>query len=80
MIREQKTDERAKQLDEEQKELNKINDRVFAAFCKDLGISNIAEYEGGSLAEVRERQEKLKKLTMLVSFRPPSFRPFSLAS
>jgi len=57
---------RAAQLEEEQKELQKINNKVFASFCEDLGISDITEYEGGSLAEVRERQEKLNKLEMLV--------------
>lgn len=48
--------------------MQKINKKVFDSFCKELGISDIAEYEGGSLAEVKERQEKLNKLAMLVGF------------
>lgn len=60
--------ERAEQLEEEQKELQKINNKVFDSFCKELGISDITEYEGGSLAEVKERQEKLNRLAMLVGF------------
>jgi len=57
---------RTDQLDKEQQALSTINDKVFAAFCKENGISSITEYEGGSLAEVRERKQKLNKLSMQV--------------
>ena len=56
---EQKIENRKAQLQKEEKTLNEIKDRVFAGFCKELGIKSIDEYEGGSLAEARQRQEKL---------------------
>jgi len=63
---EQKIENRKAQLQKEEKTLNEIKDRVFAGFCKELGIKSIDEYEGGSLAEARQRQEKLNSLSKMV--------------
>ena len=62
----QQIDERAIQYKREKDELQKINDTVFASFCKDLGIQNIAEYEGGSLIETRQAMQQLNELQILV--------------
>ena len=46
--------------------LNKIKDKVYAGLCKELGIQSIDEYEGGSLAEQRQRAQKLTSLRKMV--------------
>ena len=41
---------------------------MYADFCKELGISDITEYEGGSLAELRQRAERVNNLTRVVCY------------
>ena len=64
----QDIEKRAKQLEQEQKELQKVNAKVYADFCKELGISDISEYEGGSLAELRQRAERVNNLNRVVCY------------
>ena len=63
---EQKIENRKAQLQQEERALNEIKDKVYADFCEELGIQSIDEYEGGSLAEARQRQEKLNSLSKMV--------------
>ena len=63
---EQKIENRKAQLQKEERALNEIKDKVYAGFCAELGIQSIDGYEGGSLAEARQRAEKLNSLSKMV--------------
>ena len=71
----QKIENRKEQLQKEERALNEIKDKVYAGFCKELGIQSIDEYEGGSLAEQRQRAEKLNSLGKMVC--TPTRRSFA---
>mmetsp|Transcript_19641 Transcript_19641/g.49221 ORF Transcript_19641/g.49221 Transcript_19641/m.49221 type:complete len:1245 (-) Transcript_19641:123-3857(-) len=50
-------------LDSESQAMSKIEDEIFKGFCKDVGIANIAEFEGTTFAQQKERNDKMLTLT-----------------
>jgi structural maintenance of chromosome 1 len=60
-------DVKTKALEKEQTAVDKINDEIFKDFCKEVGISNIQEFEGGTREQMRERNEQLQSLSRTLS-------------
>ena len=50
-------------LDEAKQAMAKISDDIYKDFCKEVGISNISEFEGTTFAQQKERNEKMMQLT-----------------
>jgi structural maintenance of chromosome 1 len=48
-------------------QINKVEDDLFAAFCKKVGVKNIREYEEERLTAIRERNDKKVKIAKHVS-------------
>mmetsp|Transcript_66287 Transcript_66287/g.138163 ORF Transcript_66287/g.138163 Transcript_66287/m.138163 type:complete len:1268 (-) Transcript_66287:281-4084(-) len=63
----QAIDARNAQLQRDRAAFATINEEIFKEFCAELNISSIEEYEGGTLKQQRERQERLNELTAQVA-------------
>lgn len=50
-------------LDQAKGAMLKISDDIYKDFCRDVGISNISEFEGTTFAQQKERNEKMMQLT-----------------
>merc|ERR1719228_2909071 len=49
---------REKQIETTKEKMNTVEDRVFAEFCKKIGVKNIRQYEE---RELKSQQERAKK-------------------
>ena len=50
--------ERETQIEETKDKMNSVEDRIFAKFCKSIGVANIREYEE---RELKTQQDRAKK-------------------
>merc|ERR1739838_846538 len=50
------------EVEEMEKEVNVVKDKVYAEFAKKVGVKSIAEYESKGLKRVQEFEEKNQKL------------------
>src|SRR4051812_39839952 len=48
-------------------EIHQIEDKIFASFCKSVGVDNIREYEENQLKQAQERAARRIQLSALQS-------------
>jgi structural maintenance of chromosome 1 len=58
---------KTKALEKQQAVTDKICDEIFKEFCKEVGISNIQEFEGGTSTQVREHNDRVNLLARTLS-------------
>ena len=49
---------REEQIEETKDKMNSVEDRIFAKFCKSIGVANIREYEERGLKTQQDRAKK----------------------
>ena len=64
---EKKIDDETKRAEEIRGKINEVTDKLFAKFCKKVGVENIREFEQERLATIRERAEKKVKIAKHVA-------------
>lgn len=59
---EQRMADRDKKIQEVKNQMNSVEDRVYADFCKGIGVANIREYEERELVLQQDRAKKMSEL------------------
>lgn len=58
--------ERDQRIQEKKSQMNSVEDRVYADFCKGIGVANIREYEERELVLQQDRAKKMSELEQQV--------------